>query len=266
MNNEPPPAEFVSAMDSICQRAASQGCRLWVDAEQQTFQAAIDRWTIDLMRRYNVNGTALVYNTLQAYLKSSGEKLTYQASLAAKENWTLAIKLVRGAYIANDQREKIHDTKQHTDDSYNGIVASMLSGTGLGLSGPPPSMALFLAGHNPESVTRAWDLIQSLSAEGELKVLPDFGQLQGMADELSCRLLQKCEDAHTTRAPAVAQVVVPKAYKCLHWGSIQECMQYLLRRLVENQGGADRMRDGMAAYRQELWRRAFRPKSGSLSS
>lgn len=269
MNNNSPPVEFLQAMDDICQKAASKNCRLWIDAEQQVFQTAIDCWTIDLMRKYNTDGRALVYNTLQAYLKASRDKLKHQLSLAAKENWTLAIKLVRGAYIANDQRAKIHDTKEETDDSYNGIVADILSGKNLGFDGADaksfPTMALFIAGHNPESVSRAWSQIQLLSDRYELRVLPDFGQLQGMADEVSCRLLQMCDDVKSktsllpfdSASSKASGVVVPKVYKCLTWGSIQECMQYLLRRLVENKGGADRMKDGMAAYRQELFKRIY---------
>lgn len=269
LDDKPAPAAFIQAMDAICLKARAQNCRLWIDAEQQAVQKAIDKWTLDLMRKYNTPGRqALVYTTLQAYLKQSRPKLEHQLSLAAKEGWTLAIKLVRGAYIAHDQRTLIHDTKQDTDDSYNGIVRDLLSGTNLGFDGKHdtfPRMQLFLAGHNPESVSRAWNLIQELSEQGRLKVVPDFGQLQGMADELGCKILQRCEELeerkrtedekNSAAAKKMNGVVVPRVYRCLTWGSIQECMQYLLRRLVENKGGADRMRDGMAEYYGELKRR-----------
>ncbi|CAK4030523.1 related to proline oxidase Put1 [Lecanosticta acicola] len=259
MKNETPSADFIAAMDAICARAAAQKCRLWIDAEQQVCQTAIDRWTIDLMRKWNTNGRALVYNTLQAYLKASRPKLQHQLALADREGWTLAVKLVRGAYIANDQREKIHDTKPETDASYDGIVQDLLQGTNLGFDEANfPRMQLFLAGHNPDSVARAWTLTQSLSEQNRLKVLPDFGQLQGMADELGCKLLQRCDDVKSqSGGDGEGVVVVPKVYRCLTWGSIQECMQYLLRRLVENRGGADRMRDGMADYWAELKRRTL---------
>lgn len=240
-------------MDAICEKAEASNCRLWVDSEQQVVQKAIDRWTIDFMRKYNRNGKVVVYNTLQAYLKESRSKLQHQLSLADKEGWTLAVKLVRGAYIANDQRELIHDTKKDTDESYDGIVKDLLSGTNLGFPESSfPKMELFLAGHNPETITQAWELIQQLAAEGKLKVLPDFGQLQGMADHLGCGILQRCDDA---RGNAQSVAMVPKVYKCLTWGSIQECMQYLLRRLIENRGGADRMKDGLALYWAEVRRR-----------
>lgn len=258
MNNKAPPEKFVAAMDAICHKARDQGCRIWVDAEQQVLQTAIDRWTIDFMRRHNRDGKALVYNTVQAYLKSSREKLKHQLKLANDEGWTLGVKLVRGAYIANDQRDKIHDTKQDTDNCYNGIVRDLLSGTNLGFAPNQfPRMQLFLAGHNPESVNGAFDLVQKLSASGQLKVLPDFGQLQGMADELACRVVQRCEDVNKEHASIDAPCVVPAVYKCLTWGSLQECMQYLIRRAVENSGGVDRMKDGMAANYTELKRRTM---------
>ena len=254
MRNEEPPAAFVEAMHQICQKAQSQGCRIWVDSEQHAVQTAIDRWAIPFMRKYNtnVNGSALVYNTLQAYLKHSRSKLTSQLALAQQEGWTLAIKLVRGAYIDSDPRERIHDTKEDTDSSYNGIVYDLLSGgENLGFTAETmPKVQLCLAGHNPASVNAAIDLMQSLSSAGKLHIKPEFGQLQGMADELGCSVLQRADGLREQGA-----VAVPLVYKCLTWGSVQECMQYLLRRAVENSGGTVRMKDGYRAYVGELRRR-----------
>ena len=72
----------------------------------------------------------------------------------SSQGWTLAVKLVRGAYIENDIRECIHDTKADTDHSYDGIVEAILSGT---VKGVPefPKMQLSPAGHNPTSVAHA---------------------------------------------------------------------------------------------------------------
>ena len=236
MRNEEPPAAFIEAMDRICEKAKAQGVRLWVDSEQQAVQTSIDRWAIPLMRKYNANNTdtPLVYNTLQAYLKQSRPKLKAQIAAAQQEGWTLAIKLVRGAYIDSDPRELIHDTKEDTDASYNGIVHDLLSGNPeLGFSSLPssssssiqdstPKIHLFLAGHNPTSVNAAIDLMQTLSATGKLKVRPEFGQLQGMADELGCSVLQRADEmrASGTKAKAVGKgaataAAVPLVYKCL---------------------------------------------------
>ena len=245
-------------MDAILQKATAQNCRIWVDAEQQVLQHSIDRWTIDLMRKYNRNGKGVLYNTLQAYLKASREKLEYQLQLAHREGWTLAIKLVRGAYIENDIRERIHDTKAQTDESYDGIVRDLLSGNVKGVPEQDfPKMQLFLAGHNAISVSKASNLIRDLQEQGTLKTLPDFGQLQGMADQLGCELLQHGEEtlARASETMGARAVAVPRVYKCLTWGSIQECMQYLVRRAVENHGATGAVKDGMPALARELRRR-----------
>ncbi|KAH3002794.1 hypothetical protein KXV73_001377 [Aspergillus fumigatus] len=88
-----PPPSIAQAIDEICEATASQNSRLWIDAEQQVFQPAIDAWTIDLMRRFNRNGQIVVYNTIQAYLKSSSENVHRHLCLAQKQGWTLGIKL-----------------------------------------------------------------------------------------------------------------------------------------------------------------------------
>ena len=251
-----PPTAFVETMDAIIQKAASQNCRIWIDAEQQVLQPSIDRWTIDLMRKYNRNGEAVLYNTLQAYLKDSRKKLEHQLQIAHREGWTLAIKLVRGAYIQNDIRERIHDTKAQTDESYDGIVRDLLSGN---VNGVPeqdfPKIKLFLAGHNAASVSKASNLIRDLQEQGRLKILPEFGQLQGMADQLGCELLQFGEDMARACESRKRPVKIPRVYKCLTWGSVRECMQYLVRRAVENRGATGAVKDGMPALARELRRR-----------
>ncbi|KAL8848632.1 MAG: hypothetical protein Q9221_006357 [Calogaya cf. arnoldii] len=253
-----PPKSFWNAIDNIVQKATAQNCRIWVDAEQQAVQPTIDRWTIDLMRKYNCGGKAKIYNTVQAYLKTSRQTLESQLQLAHREDWTLGIKLVRGAYIENDIRERIHDTKAETDECYNSIVRDILSGK---IKGVPtgkdfPTMQLFIAGHNPHSVSQASALVRALQNQGTLTTLPEFGQLQGMADQLGCELVQHGEDTLARAMMAAANpVAVPRVYKCLTWGSIQECMRFLVRRAVENRGATGAVKDAMPALARKLRRR-----------
>ncbi|KAL9616681.1 MAG: hypothetical protein Q9160_008469 [Pyrenula sp. 1 TL-2023] len=255
-----PPSKFVEAMQTICETAAARGCRIWIDAEQQVLQSAIDEWTFGFMRRYNKIGRrALLYSTVQAYLKSSREKVQHQLALSQREGWRLGIKLVRGAYISNDQRDRIHDTKADTDNSYNGIVRDLLHGKFSALLGDnSPQFDLLLAGHNSESIRGAVRLASDLASESRLRIYPEFAQLQGMADEIGCEILQHAENVNTDKALPLDKIYTPKVYKCLTWGSLQDCMQYLTRRLVENRGAADRMREGSAAFRKELKRRILR--------
>jgi proline dehydrogenase len=257
INGTDPPKPFAEAMDAIVSRAIAQNTRIFVDAEQNEFQQAIDTWTIDLMRRHNQDGKVFIFNTVQAYLKHARQKFEHQLKLAHAEGWTLAIKLVRGAYIDSDPRQIVHDTKDQTDDCYNGIVRDALTGNMAGIAKSDfPRIDLFLAGHNLESVTKASVLIQELAAKGELKTVPEFGQLQGMCDELGCKILQGGEEATSTIDGSENHGVAPKVYKWSTWGTVQECMQYLVRRAVENRGATERMKDGMAELGKELRRRA----------
>ncbi|KAL8875539.1 MAG: hypothetical protein Q9198_006117 [Flavoplaca austrocitrina] len=117
-------------------------------------------------------------------------------------------------------------------------------------------MRLFLAGHNPDSVSQASNLVRTLQNQGTLKILPEFGQLQGMADQLGCELIQQGEDALAQAVGAGSSpMAVPRVYKCLTWGSIQECMQFLVRRAVENRGATGAVKDAMPALAKELRRR-----------
>ncbi|ETI21004.1 hypothetical protein G647_07347 [Cladophialophora carrionii CBS 160.54] len=256
------PARFVEAMDRICEYAASKGCRVWIDAEQQMLQATIDEWAFDLMRRYNRPGRpALVYNTIQAYLKSARDKVHHQLELSQREGWRPAIKLVRGAYIANDMRARIHDTKEDTDASYNGIVEDLLRGNFQAQGDHhqkhhhTEEIDLLLAGHNTETIRKAARLASELARQSRLKVRLEFGQLQGMADDIGCELLQAADEVKEDKLLPTANTYIPRVYKCLTWGSIQECMQYLVRRLIENRGAAERMKVGAAEFRRELSRR-----------
>ncbi|RDW74105.1 FAD-linked oxidoreductase [Coleophoma crateriformis] len=261
---EDPPQELSLALDSICQQAAAQKTRLWIDAEQQALQPTIDNWTIDLMRRHNHNGEALVSNTLQAYLKSSRVSLARQLRLAQSENWSLGIKLVRGAYIGSDPRDRIHDTKEETDACYNGIAKDVLSRSFPGFTKEDfPAVHIFLADHNSESIRMAANLASDLALSGDLKNAPCFGLLQGMADDISCELLSVGENAKDIKAKTKEEVdaqkmAAPQVYKCLTWGTVQECMQYLVRRAVENQGATGRMGEGVAGIKSELRRRIRR--------
>ena len=246
------------AIDSICDLAAARDIRLLFDAEQQAVQAGIDAWTLEYMRRYNKKtpGKAIVYGTYQAYLKATPSILASHLAVAQKDGFTLGVKLVRGAYIGSDPRHLIHDTKADTDDSYNGIAASLAQRSYGPILKPVqgetdfPSVNVVLAGHNHTSVRKIQALRTEQAKYGEEQTDLVYAQLQGMADEVSCELVQagKVEAGET-------KVDIPKAYKYLVWGTTGECMKYLLRRAQENKDAVQRTRDGRNAMAAELFRR-----------
>lgn len=260
LEGHPPSKELVTAMDTICKEAQKRGSGVWVDAEQQPYQGNVNDWAISFMKRWNRNGNVVVYNTIQAYLKSSREYVQRHLEIAQAEGWTCAIKLVRGAYIQSDIRERIWDTKKETDDNYNSIVHDLLTKNFDSIKKDKfPEVRLFIAGHNKESVRLATKLVADLVESGE-KVGPvQYGQLQGMADEVSCELLQMKEsiqgDNLSDQEKDKCQRATPQPYKCLIWGSVSDCLHFLMRRAVENATAAERLQDGLVEMKKELRRR-----------
>ena len=245
----PLPKQMLDALDEIASKCQGRDVRILVDAESQRFQWGILDATIDLMRKFNREGKALVYNTYQAYLKSTPTTLEKHMSLASDEGFTLGLKLVRGAYMNSDERFLIHDTKQNTDDAYNtiaqGALSQQLGSFGPSGSRPFPSINLFLASHNKASVVSAHELHQSRSQASLPTVPVGYAQLQGMSDDVSFSLLRRKNASGSS----------PEVFKCSTWGTMSECLAYLLRRAVENRDAVSRTGDELAALRAELWRR-----------
>ena len=253
---KPMPQVVAKAMDEICFATREQGSRLWLDAEQQVLQHGLDDWAIEIMKKYNHSGQPLVYNTSQGYLKGAKANLDRHLTLASEGGYGVGIKLVRGAYIEHEIRSLIHDTKEETDQSYDLLADTMIcrrmpEGSKLDF----PNAALFLATHNAASSVKAIAVHQERLLANKPTIPLECGQIQGMADELSCELVQNYE--RSMEQSRGANMPVPKAFKCMVWGSVAECMQYLHRRSIENKGAVERTKHMVTALEQELRRRIF---------
>lgn len=250
-SNQPLPPQMLEALDEICHQVVQKNARILIDAEQHAFLKGIHELTLDLMRKYNRKGTAVVYNTYQAYLKSTSDTLATHMHYASTEGFTLGLKLVRGAYMSSDPRHLIHDTKQETDIAFDSIVQDVLQrqykefGTGNGTK-EFPSTELFLATHNQKSAMAAHNLHQARLSAQLPTVNVEYAQLMGMADGVSLGLLQ-LKDKNN---------MPPGVYKCLHWGSLRECLGYLVRRAMENQDAVARTDAEHRALKGEAKRRA----------
>lgn len=239
----------MDALDEVCTKAKDRKVRILVDAESQHFQKGISRVALELMRKYNRDGYATIYNTYQAYLKSTPVTLANHLATANEDNFTLGLKLVRGAYMATDERSLIHDTKEDTDNAYNKIAQGALR-KNIGEFGDQgsrafPSVNLFLASHNKESVVSAHELHKHRVMSGLPTVPVRFAQLHGMSDEVSFSLLQMNDGDGT-----------PEVYKCSTWGGLGECLAYLLRRAIENRDAVLRTDSEYRALKAEVFRRA----------
>lgn len=214
-------------------------------------QDGIDDWTMKFARKYNDSPeTATIYGTYQAYKKNCPAVVSRHLADAQREGFTLGVKLVRGAYLGSDPRECFHDTKEGTDACYNNIATSILarqwSATVQG-EGEFPNAHIVLATHNVESVRRARAICDAGGAKSDIA----FAQLQGMADEVSCELVEASQSTQKENANARPLPV----YKYLVWGTTGECMKYLLRRAQENKDAVQRTRNGRDAMWGELVRR-----------
>ncbi|KAH7312606.1 proline dehydrogenase [Stachybotrys elegans] len=245
------PKRMKDALNEILESCANRNVRVIIDAESQYFQKGIDDVAIEMMSKFNRNGTAVIYNTYQAYLKNTTNNILGHMERASKEGFTLGLKLVRGAYILSETRSLIHDTKEDTDNAYNAISQSALRqelgefGSKAAGARPFPSLNLLLATHNRASVIAAQRLHFQRTVDGLPTVPVAYAQLHGMSDEVSFSLLQekKPEDDG------------PEVYKCSTWGTLGECLAYLLRRAVENRDAVLRTKDEHRAVKAECWRR-----------
>jgi hypothetical protein len=239
------------ALNEILEACTKQNVRIIVDAETQYFQKGIDDVAIDLMSKFNRNGTAVIYNTYQAYLKITTDNILNHMERASKEGFTFGLKVVRGAYISSEMRSLIHDTKEDTDKAYDAIAQGAVRQElgKFGGSGPDarpfPSLNLLLATHNRASVIAAQRLHSQRTADGLPTVPVAFGQLHGMSDEVSFSLLQERKQGDAG----------PDVFKCSTWGTLGECLAYLLRRAVENRDAVLRTKDEHTAVKAECWRR-----------
>lgn len=238
---------MLETLYELCIECKNRNISMIVDAESQDYQISIDKVTLELMRKFNQDGTAVVYNTYQAYLKKTPRNVMNHLIEASKGGFTLGLKVVRGAYILTEERSFIHDTKEDTDHAYNSIAQGALRrqlGV-VGSAGPDsvsfPSVKLLLCGHNKESLTEALRLHQDLIKKDLPTVPVAFAQLHGMSDAVSFSLL------HQNPRPTVI--------KCSTWGTLGECLAYLLRRAVENKSAVMRSTDEHLALKQECWRR-----------
>ncbi|KAJ5495879.1 hypothetical protein N7539_000995 [Penicillium diatomitis] len=259
------PTPFMDeSIQKVCDLAISRRVRLLVDAEEQAVQKGIEAWIMKYQKYCNSQtpGRAIFFGTYQAYLRSTGETLARHLEIARREGYTLGVKLVRGAYMKTEPRHLIWAAKEETDRCYDEVVEALLARRYNSMLQRPspdtpaelPPVNLIIATHNRESVRKAHAIRVRQAARGEDHGVDlSYAQLQGMADEVSLELLEGFEDAEAE--VGMSPIAAPNVFKLLTWGSVQECMGFLLRRAVENTEAVGRTKDSQIAMINELKRR-----------
>lgn len=249
-------AELASAMArlrTLCDGARTVGVPLLLDAEQTHRQPAIRLIARALSAEFNSGAQGahhpLVYDTHQAYLVGAEARLRADLAHARATGYVLAVKLVRGAYRAGEMARDptaLQPSKDHTDDAYDRCAALLLDAAlgaeGAGDSGAPSQQpgaaSLLLATHNRQSaLSIAEELHRRGVSSGHGRV--HFAQILGMADDLTLSLgLAGCS-----------------AHKLVPYGSFDEILPWLLRRLEENQDALGACATERPLLRAELARR-----------
>ncbi|KXT01255.1 hypothetical protein AC578_3792 [Pseudocercospora eumusae] len=255
-----PSKEMDEAMHAITSAAAAKNISLLPSAEETWNLNGYQDWTLRMQRAYNTGGKSVVYNTYQMYLKDMPGRLAKHLEIAKAENFTFGAKLVRGAYLASEKRSLIHDTIQHTHHAYDSAASALLHRSYNSFLRPSTpghdkmqnNINVMIASHNAMTVAKAQELRRQQKSRGEELTPLAFAQLQGMADEVSCTLLAATKaNAHHDDPSFVKE----KVFKCTPWGSMQECLNYLLRRAAENRDAAGRTRETRRAMGEEILRR-----------
>ena len=272
LTNQLPPSQAIEdAIAEICELATARDVCLLFNAEQDAVQQGIDHWTLGAQRTYNraTPGKAVVYGTYQTYLRSSPAILAQHLAVAYREGFTLGVKLVRGAYLGSDPPHLFWSTKEETDRAFDEMADAVMRREYNSMLKPMPHLdrnetshfprvSLVLASHNHVSVKKAMNVRQEQTDSGQEKIDMAYAQLMGMADEVSCDLVLAAKQKKGLALHEMGDPEEPKAYKYFVWGTISECLKYLVRRAEENKQAVVRAREGSRALRSELIARVFR--------
>ncbi len=229
----------------VAECARENRVRLLIDAEQTWFQPAIDNFVISLMKEFNDESKTdfpVVFNTYQAYLKDSADRVAVDLERADRNGFIFACKVVRGAYMVAESKraedegreDPVWDSLQGTHDCYNGIVSKLIKRRMSGEGGYKGEV--MVASHNRESVELAMSTMGGSKVPGV-----HFAQLLGMRDDLTFNLGNSGYNA----------------YKYVPYGRVSEVIPYLIRRAQENSDITKGMGQEINLITKELKRRAF---------
>ena len=224
-------------MFRICAAAAEKGIGVLVDAEESWIQDPVDRLAIEMMEIFNKE-TPIVYNTIQLYRHDRLRFLKLSHQIARKDDFILAVKLVRGAYMEKERDRAmlmnydspIQQNKSFADGDYNAAINFCVDNI--------DTTAFIVASHNEYSNLFAAELLDT-------KGIPHnhphvhFSQLYGMSDNITFNL-------------AKAGYSVSKY---LPFGPIREVIPYLMRRAQENSSVSGQTGRELTLINKELKRR-----------
>ncbi|XP_048753522.2 hydroxyproline dehydrogenase-like [Ostrea edulis] len=206
----------------ICKVATEKNVIIMVDAEYTYLNPCLNLLALAMM--LHSNGSApLVFYTYQNYLKEIPNVLEKDIELTKAHGVSFGSKLVRGAYMNKERslaKEKgypdpVCETFDKTTENYNRSMDIMLDN----IAKNPGKFSTIIASHNEDTVKRGTYKMAELGIPrrcGDQKVF--FGQVYGMSDFITISL-------------GLAGYMI---HKSIPYGTIDEALPYLSRRVNEN--------------------------------
>ncbi len=229
-------------MFRICEAAALKGIGVLVDAEESWIQDPVDRLTIEMMEIFNKE-KPIVYNTIQLYRHDRLDFLKLSHRIAKQQQFTLAVKLVRGAYMERERSRAaqkgyptpIQPNKEACDADYNTALDYCVSNI--------DDIAFIVASHNEHSNLLCAEMLENKRLMHNHPHV-HFSQLYGMSDNITFNLANSGYSVS----------------KYLPFGPIRDVIPYLMRRAQENTSVSGQTGRELALITKELKRRKEKEK------
>ncbi|XP_034993061.1 hydroxyproline dehydrogenase isoform X1 [Zootoca vivipara] len=231
-------------LNSVAQYAVGKGVRVLVDAEYTYINPALTLVTMAMMAVWNTQNP-WIWNTYQAYLKDTLERLKQDVALTERLGVCFGMKLVRGAYLEKERKlakekgypDPVQPSWEATNESYQRCLDFGLDQ----VSRARGRFEMIVATHNEASVMHTVQRMAEMGIDKGAGPV-SFGQLLGMCDQVSLALGQ-------------AGYAI---YKSIPFGSVEEVIPYLIRRAHENQSVLLGIRKERDLLQLELRKRVLR--------
>ena len=199
-----------------CETAKNKAVKVLIDAEESWLQPAINILVEEMMQRFNKE-EAIVFTTVQLYLKNRIHYLEELTEKASKHGFKIGVKIVRGAYMEKEAayalalglENPVCSNKKETDQNFDHAWHYILDHL--------EHFSLYFGSHNEAST---YAFLNEMEQRNVPKNHPNiwFGQLYGMSDHISFNLAQAGY----------------RVSKYLPFGPVKDVLPYLIRRAEEN--------------------------------
>lgn len=228
---------FLKRIDILCKTSFDLRVRILIDAEDYCYQNEIDRVALEMMKKYNKQGTT-VFNTLQMYRYDRMSYLETIYKQSVNENFYLGIKFVRGAYMEKERARAeeggypspICSTKELTDINFDTALEFTVSHI--------DRIETFCGTHNEKSNLYLTSLLEKYGvAKNDARIF--FAQLYGMSDNITYNLAYEGYNVS----------------KYIPYAPVDKVLPYLIRRAEENTSMAGQTSRELYYINKEIERR-----------